>query len=82
MGHPGTPDHDHHQSIWFAHHKVVGKDFWGNSSGAVARQLPWLTVFTTTSQIRDSKDVAHFHPCLAADTEPGRDRDIESAVSV
>jgi len=42
MGHPGAPDHDHHQSVWFAHHKVVGIDFWGNASGAVVRQLQWL----------------------------------------
>ena len=42
MGHPGAPDHDHHQSIWFAHHKVMGLDFWGNASGAVIRQLQWL----------------------------------------
>ncbi|MDA1231849.1 MAG: PmoA family protein, partial [Planctomycetota bacterium] len=21
MGHPGAPDHGHHQSVWFAHHK-------------------------------------------------------------
>ena len=42
MGHPGAPDHDHHQSIWFAHHKVLGIDFWGNASGAVIRQLQWL----------------------------------------
>ena len=42
MGHPGAPDHDHHQSIWFAHHKVMGIDFWGNASGAVIRQLQWL----------------------------------------
>ena len=24
MGHPGAPNHDHHQSIWFAHDKVLG----------------------------------------------------------
>ncbi|HRA88373.1 MAG TPA: PmoA family protein [Planctomycetaceae bacterium] len=42
MGHPGAPDHDHHQSIWFAHNKVLGIDFWGNASGAVIRQLQWL----------------------------------------
>ena len=42
MGHPGAPDHDHHQSIWFAHHKVTGIDFWGNASGAVIRQQQWL----------------------------------------
>lgn len=42
MGHPGAPDHDHHQSIWFAHHKVMAIDFWGNGSGACIRQLQWL----------------------------------------
>ena len=42
MGHPGAPDHDHHQSIWFAHHKVLGIDFWGNTSEATIRQLQWL----------------------------------------
>ena len=42
MGHPGAPNHEHHQSIWFAHHKVLGIDFWGNSSGATIRQQQWL----------------------------------------
>jgi hypothetical protein len=31
MGHLGSPDHDHHLSIWFAHYKVMGIDFWGNA---------------------------------------------------
>ncbi len=42
MGHPGAPDHDHHRSIWFAHHKVLGIDFWGDRSPARVRQLDWL----------------------------------------
>ncbi len=42
MGHPGAPNHDHHQSVWFAHSKVLGIDFWGNQSGATIRQLQWL----------------------------------------
>ena len=42
MGHPGAPNHDHHRSIWFAHHKVVGIDFWGDSSPARIRQKQWL----------------------------------------
>jgi hypothetical protein len=41
MGHPGAPDHDHHQSIWFAHNKVLGIDFWSNNSPARVRQLEW-----------------------------------------
>lgn len=42
MGHPGAPNHDHHQSVWFAHNKVLGIDFWGNASAARIRQKEWL----------------------------------------
>lgn len=42
MGHPGAPNHDHHQSIWFAHNKVLGIDFWGNAGAAKIRQKQWL----------------------------------------
>lgn len=42
MGHPGAPNHDHHQSVWFAHNKVLGIDFWGNQGTAVIRQEEWL----------------------------------------
>lgn len=42
MGHPGAPNHDHHQSIWFAHHKVLGIDFWGINSAARIRQQEWI----------------------------------------
>jgi hypothetical protein len=42
MGHPGAPNHDHHQSIWFAHQKVLGIDFWSNNTPARVRQKEWL----------------------------------------
>ncbi len=42
IGHPGAPNHDHHLSIWFAHHKVTGVDFWGMDSLACVRQKEWL----------------------------------------
>lgn len=42
MGHPGAPDHDHHRSIWFAHEKVSGVNFWGDSTVARIRQKQWL----------------------------------------
>jgi hypothetical protein len=42
MGHPGAPDHDHHRSIWFAHHKVLGIDFWSDQTTARIRQKGWL----------------------------------------
>ena len=45
MGHPGAPNHDHHRSIWFAHNKVNGIDFWGDKSRiedqAIVRQAQW-----------------------------------------
>ena len=34
IGHPGAENHDHHRSVWFAHHKVNGLDFW-SSAGMV-----------------------------------------------
>lgn len=43
MGHPGAPDHDHHQSVWFAHHDVDGVTFWANKpGGGRIRQKDWL----------------------------------------
>lgn len=42
MGHPGAPDHDHHRSIWFAHEKVLGINFWADGLPARIRQTRWL----------------------------------------
>lgn len=42
MGHPGAPNHDHHRSVWFAHHKVLGIDFWSDNTAARIRQQQWL----------------------------------------
>lgn len=42
MGHPGAPNHDHHRSIWFAHAKVLGIDFWDDHTSARIRQKQWL----------------------------------------
>ncbi len=41
MGHPGAQNHDHHRSIWFAHNKVNGLDFWAENTGATIRQKFW-----------------------------------------
>src|SRR5688572_19845493 len=41
MGHPGAPDHDHHRSIWFAHNKVTGVDFWADNKTRIV-QRQWL----------------------------------------
>jgi len=42
MGHPGAPNHDHHRSIWFGHHRVAGVDFWSETTPAIVRQREWL----------------------------------------
>lgn len=42
MGHPGAQNHDHHRSIWFAHAKVEGVDFWSESTKARIRQKFWF----------------------------------------
>jgi hypothetical protein len=42
MGHPGAPNHDHHRSIWFAHEKVSGVNFWSDNTTARIRQKEWL----------------------------------------
>ena len=42
MGHPGAANHDHHRSVWFAHHDVQGVDFWGDQTEARIRQKHWL----------------------------------------
>jgi hypothetical protein len=38
MGHPGASNHDHHRSIWFAHHDVNGVDFWSDNTESRIRQ--------------------------------------------
>lgn len=47
MGHPGAPNHDHHRSVWFAHHKVLGIDFWSDETTATIRQREWLVYDST-----------------------------------
>lgn len=42
MGHPGAANHDHHRSVWFAHAKVLGIDFWSDNTEARIRQKHWL----------------------------------------
>jgi hypothetical protein len=41
MGHPGAQNHDHHRSVWFAHHDVNGVDFWSDNTEARVRQKMW-----------------------------------------
>lgn len=43
MGHPGAPDHEHHRSIFFGHHAVLGIGFWNDNTEARIRQKQWLS---------------------------------------
>ncbi|NQT14808.1 MAG: PmoA family protein [Planctomycetes bacterium] len=43
MGHPGAENHDHHRSVWFAHHDVGGVDFWSDGGDGRVRQKSWLS---------------------------------------
>lgn len=58
MGHPGAANHDHHRSVWFAHHKVLGIDFWSDRTEARIRQKHWLA-------FRDGQDEAAMATLLA-----------------
>lgn len=43
MGHPAAPDHDHHNSLWFAHHSVAGVSFWARKTvPPQVRQEAWV----------------------------------------
>lgn len=44
IGHPGAPNHDHHRSVWFAHHQVLGINFWAENTGAKIEQKRWLSI--------------------------------------
>lgn len=41
MGHPGAENHDHHRSVWFAHHDVNGEGYWAMSAKTQIRQKHW-----------------------------------------
>lgn len=41
VGHPGAQNHDHHRSVWFAHAKVNGLDFWSENGKTQIRQKLW-----------------------------------------
>lgn len=43
MGHPGASNHEHHRSVWFAHHDVDGHDFWSDNAGTHITQKMWLS---------------------------------------
>ena len=66
MGHPGAQNHDHHRSVWFAHHSVNGVDFWSDNTTARVRQKFWF-------RYRDGNDEAIMAAQLGWFDENGRE---------
>ena len=60
MGHPGASNHDHHRSVWFAHHRVLGIDFWSDQSTAVIRQTQWRSYEDGNEEGRMAVDLAWY----------------------
>ena len=84
MGHPGAPNHDHHRSVWFAHHKVLGIDFWSDQTEAVIRQQGWLAYEDGNEEARMAVELHWFdghdpQPLIAQQVifaiTPGESRD-------
>lgn len=66
MGHPGAQNHDHHRSVWFAHHKLNGVDFWSDNTQARVRQKYWY-------RYRDGNDEAVMASLLGWFDEDGNE---------
>lgn len=60
MGHPGASNHDHHRSVWFAHHRVLGIDFWSDQTTAVIRQRQWRAYEDGEDEGRMAVDLAWY----------------------
>ena len=79
MGHPGAAHHDHHRSVWFAHAKVSGEDFWSDRPGLRIEQQEWLAYFDSDSEARlavklvwvDANDKIQLKQQLVAALIPG-----------
>lgn len=77
MGHPGAPNHDHHRSIWFAHHRVLGIDFWSDQSTAFIRQRAWKAYEDGDEEARMAVDLAWYD---GHDPEPLIEQELIAAV--
>ncbi len=64
IGHPGASNHDHHRSVWFAHHKVMGIDFWSENTDSRIEQKMWF-------EYRDGDD--HCAMAVQLDWHDGHD---------
>ncbi len=67
MGHPGAQNHDHHRSVWFAHHMVDGLTFWSDVTENRIVQKHWY-------RYRDGDDEAVMASALSWIDDSGVER--------
>ena len=60
MGHPGAENHDHHRSVWFAHAKLLGIDFWSENTEARIRQQRWFVYDDGADEARMAVELGWF----------------------
>ena len=90
MGHPGAENHDHHRSIWFAHHDVNGFDFWGDRKPGVLRQAHWFAYEDGNEEAILASKLLWTHPTegdqmeqeLVAALRPGADGEMALEIQV
>lgn len=61
MGHPGAQNHDHHRSVWFAHAKLNGVDFWSDNTKARVRQKWWYAYLDGNNECVMASLTGWFH---------------------
>lgn len=61
MGHPGASNHDHHRSVWFAHAKIDGENFWSDNSAARVRQKMWLAYADGSDRVAVTEGITYFY---------------------
>ncbi len=74
MGHPGAQNHDHHRSVWFAHHDVNGISFWSDQAKTQIRQKHWYryrdgdkeAVMASVTGWYDEEDTEHLEQDIVA----------------
>ncbi|MFK5922218.1 MAG: PmoA family protein [Verrucomicrobiota bacterium] len=79
IGHPGASNHEHHRSVWFAHHDVGGHDFWSDNRGTRIVEKMWLAyndgpdecIMATLLEWQDAKGDLLMEQELVASLIPG-----------
>ena len=90
MGHPGAQNHDHHRSIWFAHAKVNGIDFWSENTKARIVQKLWHAyedgeregIMASSLGWFDEKGDERMEQDLVVASRPGKDGEHELEIQI